>query len=102
MRKLLVIILLLTMTAGVSAYWEISNDVPSVFSASGDTQWRMWAGGDSAEELFNNSSGILFDDARQSVIAGKFTPGAAQEAVSSSGYLQCLRFALLLPTPHRD
>ena len=84
MKKYLLILLCLTGIA--SGYFEISEDVPTVFSASGGTQWRMWAGGDLAEELFNNSSGILFDDARQSVIAGKFTPGAAQEAVSTFGY----------------
>ena len=80
------IIILSILIAPVYGYWEISNDVPTVFSADGQEEWRLWMGLAEADELFNNSSGILFDDTRESVIVGKFTPGAEQEAVTTVGY----------------
>jgi len=84
MKKLIFILLALTSVA--SGYFEISNDVPSIFSASSDQQWRLWSGGDLAAELFNNSSGILFDEELQIVVIGKFTPGTAQTLTTTVGF----------------
>ncbi len=84
MRKLIFILLALTGIA--SGYWEISNDVPTVFSAAGDQQWRMWSGHGAAGSLFNDSSGILFDDTNESIIVGKFTPGDAPSFSVAVGY----------------
>lgn len=80
-------IIILLLMAGVSfGYFEISDDVPSIFSDSGDQQWRLWAGNLKAESLYNDSSGIIFDEVLQSVVVGKFTPGDYREWVSALGY----------------
>jgi len=84
MIKKSLILLLIASTA--FGYFEISNDIPTIFSFSGEEEWRLWSGSDEANELFNNSSGILFDDGRESIIIGKFTPGAEQEAVTTMGF----------------
>lgn len=84
MRKVLIILLCLTAIA--SGYFEISNDVPTVFSASGEEQWRLWAGPTRAAALFNDSSGILFNDSIESLIVGKFTPGTQQTATTAVGF----------------
>ena len=84
MRKLLLILFILPGVA--SGYWEISNDVPTVFSAGGDQQWRMWAGQDAASSLFDDSVGILFDDLLETVIIGNFTPGASRPRHTAVGF----------------
>ena len=85
MRKLFAIIVL-CLTGICSGYFEISNDVPTVFSASADQQWRMWSGHDLAEELFDDSVGILFDDVFSSIIIGNFTPGETSTSSVDLGY----------------
>ena len=84
MYKQVIILLLL---AGVaSGYFEISNDVPTIFSQSGEQQWRLWAGHDLANILFDDSTGILFDEENNSLVIGKFTPGEVDIAVTAVGY----------------
>jgi hypothetical protein len=84
MLKRVIILLLLASTA--LGYWEISSDVPTVFSQSGEQQWRMWSGHDEAGILFDDSSGILFDDINEALIVGRFTPGDAQSGSTAVGY----------------
>ena len=66
MKKLFLILFILTGIA--PGYFEINDGVPSIFSADGSEQWRLWAGHDAANVLFDNSSGILFDDVNESLI----------------------------------
>ena len=86
MKKLLIITWILTVALNAHGYFEISNDIPTVFRADGLEQWRMWSGGDSGEELFDNSVGILFDEAAGAIVIGNFTPGATWGAVTSTGF----------------
>ncbi len=84
MKKLILLILILP---GIAlSYFEINDDVPAVFSPAGEQQWRMWSGHDQANILFDDSSGILFDDVNESLIVGKFTPGEAPPDSVSVGY----------------
>lgn len=84
MKKLIAIIL--TLAGFAHGYFEQSDGVPAVFSSDGSQQWRLWAGNDAAESLFDDSSGILFDDSGESVIIGKFTPGTTQLFITAMGY----------------
>lgn len=83
MRRLFLILLLAGVTSG---YFEISNDVPTVFSDGADQQWRMWSGNQKAATLFDDSVGILFDDVFSTIVIGKFTPGEEPATSVSVGY----------------
>ncbi len=73
MVKRIVILLLIVSVA--FGYFEISNDVPTIFSDSADQQWRLWAGNEKADELFNDSTGILMASDDQAIVIGNWTPG---------------------------
>ena len=88
MKKLLfnLFVILFALTGIVSAYFEISDGIPTIYSQSGGEQWRLWAGRDASGVLFDDSSGILFDEEWETVVVGKFTPGTTYAFITTTGY----------------
>ena len=84
MKRIITILVLLA--SPCMAYWQISQGVPSVFSADGTQEWRLWAGNEKAETLFNDSVGILFDDSFSTIVIGNWTPGNLLNSVTTVGY----------------
>ena len=87
MRHAALILILCSMFFGYGlafGYFEISNDVPTVFDRSGENEWRMWAGADMADD---DSTVIMFDDALSSVLVGTWTDGYDwQTSITAIGY----------------